>query len=108
MMSNRLSFRVLLVFGLTLALQGCATSPQRMVERHDHAGLATYFSQEAEALRQRSNIWRSLAVGYDQQASKTTAKPFVYGCQQIANNYDRAAQQADELAALHRREASGR
>lgn len=52
MLSTRLVSMVLAV-GLVLVLQGCAeTSTQRMINANDHNGLAQYYTQQAQDLRE--------------------------------------------------------
>jgi len=43
---------IIAVGGVAL-LQGCVgASPQHLINQHDHAALATYYSQEAQQLQQ--------------------------------------------------------
>ncbi len=91
---------------LFLALQGCAeTSTQRMISANDHAGLANYYAQQAQELRETAKRWETTAEFYDRHSyphGKTEPKQHAAHCRAIADNYKKAAEEADALASEHR------
>ena len=55
--------------GVVLALQGCAeTSTQRMINADDHNGLANYYAQQAQDLREEAKRWEFTAESYDKHS----------------------------------------
>ena len=92
--------------GLLLVLQGCAeTSTQGMMNANDHNGLATYYTQQAQEMREKAKQWESWAEYYDKHSEphgKTEPKQHAAHCRTIAQNYMKAADEADALAREHR------
>jgi len=92
--------------GLVLTLQGCAeTSTQRMINANDHVGLANYYAQQAQELREKAKGWEMTAEFYDKHSEphgKTEPKQHAAHCRAIAQNHLKAADEADELAREHR------
>lgn len=92
--------------GLVLVLQGCAdTSTQRMINANDHNGLATYYAQQAQELREKAKAWEMTAEFYEKHSEphgKTEPKQHAAHCRAIAQNYTKSADEADELAREHR------
>lgn len=88
---------MLFVVGLVLVLQSCAeTSAQRMINANDHNGLVNYYVQQAQDLREKAKQWEFTADGKTEPASHAAH------CRAIAQNYKKAADEADSLAAEHR------
>jgi len=92
--------------GLILILQGCMeTSRQRMIDANDHNGLANYYAHQAQDLREKAKGWEMTAEYYDKHSDphgKTDPKQHAAHCRAIAQNYAKAADEADELAREHR------
>jgi len=61
-----------LLFSFSLVVQGCAKNvrvpPQNLVIREDHAGLVTYYNEQAQDLREDAKLWDMLAELYERQA----------------------------------------
>lgn len=105
MLRARLVSRVFAV-GLVLVLHGCAeTSTQRMINANDHNGLANYYMQQAQELREKAKQWEFTAEYYDKHSEphgKTEPAQHAAHCRAIAQNYKKAAAEADALAQEHR------
>lgn len=97
---------VVTAFGLALVLHGCAeTSTQRMINADDHNGLANYYAQQAQELREKAKQWEFTAESYDKHSDphgKTEPKQHAAHCRAIAQNNLKAADEADALAQEHR------
>lgn len=99
---------VSMLFGIAMVmvLQGCAeTSAQRMINASDHVGLANYYAQQAQELREKAKTWEMTAEFYEKHLElqgKTEPKQHAAHCRTIAQNYMKAADEADELAREHR------
>jgi hypothetical protein len=91
---------------LFLVLQGCAeTSVQRMINANDHHGLAIYYAQQAQELRAKAKAWEMTAEFYEKHSEphgKTEPKQHAAHCRAIAQNYKKAADEAEALAQEHR------
>ncbi|WP_447978024.1 hypothetical protein [Candidatus Nitrospira bockiana] len=98
---------VLMTIILALALQGCtATSPQRMLDQQDHAGLANYYSQQAQDFREKAERWDFMAEFYETHPpphGKVDVPQHARHCREIAQSYRKAADEAEALAMEHRR-----
>ncbi len=99
----------LMVFGLLVGMSGCAemagTSPQRMINANDHNGLANYYTQQAQELREKAKHWEFTAEYYDKHpepGTKTDSAQHAAHCRTIAQNYQKAADEAEALAREHR------
>jgi hypothetical protein len=105
-MFNGRQVSVLITVALVLVLQGCAeTSTQRMINENDHNGLATYYAQQAQELREKAKGWERTAEFYDKHSEphgKTEPKQHAAHCRAIAQNQMKAADEADALAQEHR------
>lgn len=92
--------------GLVLVLHGCAeTSTQRMINANDHNGLANYYAQQAQELREKAKQWEFTAEYYDKHSEphgKTEPKQHAAHCRAIAQNNLKAAGEADALVQEHR------
>lgn len=103
------NFRFLLapvMLALPLISTGCAeTSAQRLVDQHDHAGLATHYTHEAQEFRDKANHWDFMAEFYEKHPepeSKGGVSQHAAHCREIAKSYRKAADEADALATEHR------
>ncbi len=98
----------LMVLGLLVGMQGCAemsgSSPQRMINANDHVGLANYYAQQAQELREKAKQWEFTAEYYDSHpgTGKTDSAQHAAHCRAIAQNYKKAAEEAEALATEHR------
>lgn len=105
-MSNGRWVVMLCVLGGVMMLQGCAeTSTQRMINANDHNSLANYYTQQAQELREKAKGWEMTAEFYDKHSDphgKTDPKQHAAHCRAIAQNYKKAADEADALAQEHR------
>ncbi|MDP3090962.1 MAG: hypothetical protein Q8N04_09805 [Nitrospira sp.] len=105
MLRARWVFTVFAV-GLVLVLHGCAeTSTQRMINANDHNGLANYYAQQAQELREKAKQWEFTAEYYDKHSDphgKTEPRQHAAHCRAIAQNNLKAADEADALAQEHR------
>ena len=105
-MFNKRWVSMLSMFGLLFVLYGCAeTSPQRMISTNDHNGLATYYTQQAQELRRKAKQWEFTAEYYDKHVEaqgKAGSVQHAAHCRAIAQNYSKAADEADALAREHR------
>lgn len=97
---------MLSVVGLLLVLYGCAdVQLQRMIDANDHNGLATYYTQQAQEMREKAKQWERWAVFYDKHSephAKTEPAIHAAHCRAIAQNNLKAADEADALAREHR------
>lgn len=105
-MLNRRWVSMLFAVGLALVLEGCAeTSAQRMINASDHVGLANYYAQQAQELRDKAKSWEFMAEFYEQhpepQVKAESAKHAAH-CRTIGQNYRKAADEAEALAQEHR------
>lgn len=99
----------LLVIGVLSGVPGCmelsGSSLQRMISTNDHHGLANYYSQQAQELREKARQWEFMAEYYDVHSeglSKAEAAQHSAHCRAIAESYKKAAGEADALAQKHR------
>jgi hypothetical protein len=92
--------------GLVLVLQGCAeTSTRRMINANDHNGLAHYYAQQAQELREKTKSWKFAAEYYDKHSEPhgmTEPAQHAAHCRAIAQSYKKASDEADALATEHR------
>ena len=75
-----------------------------MIKADDHGGLATYYAQQAQELRAKAKAWETTAESYEKHSEphgKTEPKQHAAHCRAIARNYEKAAEEADELAREH-------
>ena len=105
MLNGRWVFMVVAA-GLVVVLNGCAeTSAQRMINANDHVGLANYYAQQAQELREKAKAWEMTAEFYEKHSEphgKTEPKQHAAHCRTIAQNYMKSADEADALAQEHR------
>ena len=99
----------ILVLGIMTAitmLTGCASGPPaKLLERHDHAALARWYEQEAATLRQRAEEMRTMireSRDYDSQGFYMDRLTLMKHCDDLADDYSKAADKAEELAQIHR------
>jgi hypothetical protein len=98
-----------LLFSFSLVVQGCAKNvripPQNLVIREDHAGLVTYYNEQAQDLREDAKLWDMLAELYERQAEiygKLEPDQRAVHCRAVAGLYRKAADEATALATEHR------
>ncbi len=104
MLSGRLAVPFFAV-ALAAVAQGCTgRSPERMIDQHDHPGLAMYYSQQAEALREKAKHWEFMAEFYERHPEQETEASGAHAahCRAIAQSYNKAADEAEALAREHR------
>ena len=99
----------LIVLGVLVGGQSWAetagTPPQSMISANDHNGLAIYYAQQAQELREKVKSWEFTAEFYEKhQDPKTKAESAKHAahCRAIAQNYKNAAAEAEALATEHR------
>jgi len=104
-MGMHIGSRTALVTVMLLAL-GCAgRPPQQLINQNDHAGLANYYSRQAQELRDKAKGWDVMADFYEQHRDphgKLEPKQHAAHCHAIAENYLKSASEADALATEHR------
>jgi hypothetical protein len=88
------------------AMVGCAGGQlQEMLDRHDHAGLVSYYHKEAEMHRAKAKQWADAARYYEQHREphgKLEPEQHAAHCRALAELHQKAAVEADALAADHR------
>jgi len=99
---------VIFALGLVVAMQACiGTSPERLIDQHDHPSLASYYAQQAQELRDKAKQWEFMAEFYEKHPepeAKPDSAQHAAHCRTIAQNYQKAAEEADALATEHRRQ----
>ena len=101
-----------LLFSFSLVVQGCAkihTPSQNLVIRENHAGLVTYYNEQAQALLEEAKEWDTLAELYERQAvihGNLEPKQHAVHCRVVANSYRNAADEVNALATEHRQHTS--
>lgn len=93
--------------GLIMLVQSCAetATTQRMISAHDHNGLASYYTTQAQELREKATQWEFTAEYYDKHSGpqdKTDSAQHAAHCRAIAEDYKKAAAEAEALAQEHR------
>lgn len=76
-----------------------------MISQHDHAGLANYYGQQAQELREKAKNWEFMAEFYEKHPepeAKSGSSQHAAHCRTIGQNYRKAADEADALATEHR------
>jgi hypothetical protein len=92
---------------LMVSMVACsAAPPHELIERNDHAGLATWYEEEAARLRGREKEMRQMAEEYAKPSYRLSAKEnraeLITHCQLFIESSMKAAQEAEALATLHR------
>ena len=88
-------------------LPGCGMvqpTPQDLVSKKDHRGLADYYKDQAQELREKAKTWDVLAESYEMHGDphgKVEPKDHAAHCRAIAASYRKAAEEADVLAREH-------
>lgn len=101
---------VALLSVLSLPFHGCVLiqpPPQDLVARSDHAGLAKYYNEQAQELREKAKVWDTLAESYARHRDphgKLEPEQHAAHCRAIAASYRKAADEADALATEHRQQ----
>ena len=95
-----------MVLGLLVAMQSFAqTSVQNMISKSDHEGLANYYAQQVQELREKAKHWEFTAESYEKHPdpnAKTDSAQHAAHCRAIAQDYAKAAEEAGALAREHR------
>lgn len=93
-----------------VSVLACATTvpPRELIERNDHGGLATWYEQEAARLRANAEEMRLMAEEYAkpsyQVSPKESRAELISHCQLFIESYTKAAEQAQAMARLHRKQ----
>ena len=97
---------VFMVLGLLFATPSFAgTSVQDMINKSDHQGLANYYAKQAKELKEKAKFWEHTAEFYEKHPdpkAKTDSAQHAAHCKAIAQDYMKAAEEADALANEHR------
>ncbi|WP_455243349.1 hypothetical protein [Petrachloros mirabilis] len=84
---------------------GCAGGQlQELMDRHDHAGLVSYYQKEAEMHRAKAKQWADAARYYEQHREphgKLEPAQHAAHCRALADLHQKAAIEADALATDH-------
>lgn len=105
---------VALLSSFCLAIQGCALiqpAPQDLVNKDDHAGLAKFYKEQAQELREKAVVWDTLAESYERHRDphgKLEPQQHAAHCRAVAASYRKAADEADALAAAHQQQVPQR
>ncbi len=96
----------LMVLGLLFAMQSFAeTSVQSLISKSDHEGLANYYVQQAQELKEKAKHWEFTAEFYEKHAdpkAKADSAQHAAHCRAIAQSYRKAAEEAEALIGEHR------
>ena len=101
---------IALLWSLCVAFQGCALlqpPPEDLVTKGDHAGLANFYQEQAQELREKAKTWDALAESYKRHSEphgKVEPAQHAAHCSAVAASYRKAADEADALATAHRQE----
>ena len=100
---------IALLSSLCLAFQGCALiqPPPGLSRQGDHAGLANYYKEQAQELREKAKTWDTLAESYERHRDphdKVEPQQHAAHCRAVAASYRKAADEADALATAHQQE----
>jgi hypothetical protein len=94
-----------MILGFLVAMQSFAeTSVQNMISKSDHEGLANYYAQQAQELKEKAKHWEFTAEFYEKHSdpnAKTDSAQHAAHCRTIAQNYKKAAEEAGALASEH-------
>jgi hypothetical protein len=106
-MLNRGLLSALLILGLgVLSLTYAAeSSPVPSINQNDHSALVTYYSHQAQDLREKGKHWDMIAEAYEKHqepGGKMSSAEHAAHCRTIAKDYRQAADEADALASEHR------
>jgi hypothetical protein len=105
-----------LVFSLMVSFQNCIglSSPQDLIERNDHAGLVTYYTEEARKFKQTAQEWERKAEFYETRYRRSPSNPNPHEplaferhaahCRMIAQSNWKAAEEAEALVDEHRKQ----
>lgn len=105
-MKNTWSLRGILLLVSVLTLSCASHPPSELISRDDHAGLTTWYKQEAVRLRSKAEEMRQMAAEYAkpsyQLAPKESKSELMTHCNLFIKYYTQAAEEAEALAKLHR------
>lgn len=79
-------------------------SHQQMISSHEHPRLANYYADLAQGLHEQAKEWEFMADFYEKHPEPNAKDPTQHAahCRTIAQNYRKAAEEADALATEHR------
>ena len=102
-----------LLWGVSLAIgiQGCAGPVTQHLIARSEVGLAKYYEQQAQELRQLAKDWDFMAEHYEKHpelAPKGEGARHVVHCRAIADSYRKAADEAEALGIAHREASAQR
>ena len=102
-MTHKPSLYILVGAVILAILVGCASSPPKeLVQQSDHAGLTTWYEQEARGLRMRAEEMRLMGKEYEIMTPKQGQQStLVQHCKNLAEKYTQAAEDMEALARLH-------
>jgi hypothetical protein len=95
----------LMVGGASVGCETMRPAPEYMITKKDHVGLANYYKNQADELREKAKSWDMLADSYERHGDphgKVEPKAHAAHCKSVANSYRQAAEEADALAREHR------
>jgi len=76
------------------------------INQKDHSKLVSYYSLQAQELREKAKHWDMIAEAYEKQhqdpSGKMSSAENAAPCRAIAQNYRAAAEGAEVLATIHR------
>lgn len=104
--SRQLSWFIPLFIVVVMA---CSTSPPRdLIEHKNHSGLASWYEQEALRLRGKAEEMRQMGNQYATfsypLSPKDSKAELLRHCRDFTNYYNKAAEEAEALAKLHRQQ----
>ena len=106
MLRRLLILAVVLVFaGASMGCETIGPAPGNMISKNDHVGLANYYKNQADELKEKAKSWDMLADSYERHGDphgKVEPKDHAAHCKSVANSYRQAAAEADALAREHR------
>ncbi|GJL53055.1 MAG: hypothetical protein NPIRA02_01870 [Nitrospirales bacterium] len=102
-MVSKAKYWVFICSLLLAVLTGCASSPPRdLIERNNHAGLASWYQEEAVHLRARAEEMREMEKDYETRMTKPQQRSvLIQHCRNLVEKYTKAAAEAEALAKLH-------
>jgi hypothetical protein len=96
---------LLVLAGASMGCETMRSAPQNMISKNDHVGLANYYKNQADELREKAKSWDMLADSYERHGDphgKVEPKEHAAHCKSVANSYRQSAAEADALAREHR------
>ena len=102
-MTHTLRLKMLVGAVMVAILVGCASVPPReLAQRNDHAGLTSWYHEEARELRMRAEEMRLMGKEYEILTPKQGQQSIlVQHCKNLEEKYTKAAEEMEALAKLH-------